>query len=1659
MEFPFECDRATNLRVWPVWWRHGERKSAKRFPCPLPEQAGPDVIGSFEDRVFFTAPATGRVVVFDPASERVVDVIELGGYLADLIVEKNLEKVFVADALNNQVIALDPRHPQEGIQRVRVPRGSWSIALSRGQLYVACRGAKALAVIGGGKNCRLLKTVPLEASPVHIANISPEQRTLAVWPEPKTFDMLTLDEVLIDKELYRPVPRRTSVSPSKGTIVDAPKPHSLRVRGGGKTTSIDVKAVTEQRADVMDYFENLVFFTCPTAGRVGVVDVKQAKLVKTIETGGRLADLVVHRPRRKVYVADEAGNRIVVLDAKAQTIVRELKVPAGPCSLALVHDVAVQRTNVRPYQVQKLFVACREGKAMVVIDVTKDEVVKTIALPAPPVQVKPVPLPNTGWWPLLTPEQILFELRPRVAVRMEPMALHAGTLEQLKSVSVPERFGKRTSVQVAAVAHEAKSDLPDPLSKPHYAAPRLSPKLDGDLGEWAKTAPVELPLFGKGVSPDTYADWQGPKDLSGRFYVTWDDRALYFAASVTDEKYCQLHADANIWQGDCIQIAFDLMRNGSYDREYGLALSGDSPFTWCWYGPSTDAAKIRLAVKKRKTGLDYEAAMPWEILKPLTPGKGRSFGFTAAIMDSDGGDREGCVQWTPGIVNGKDALALGTVVLLDKQSQDALVTALRTQPARPAVQTTTVATTNNLMLRVGKKHVDVSAAVDPQLQPSARSLAPADQPGTITFAMDDGPEHDWTREVWMTPDQNLLLVNGTDQFWRRNAPTFVVDKGRHVLRLRANGPFAQIDGVAVARSLGNRLALHVEPSPSNNFGVFYDTEPVRFLVEVRNRQPQAQTLSMHYTVHNYMDETVIERKGTIALPGRTDWRPAPTWGEALELDLKDTGRHRLDLRLASADGDIAKTVHFMQLPKLDRPRLLFRKDDIPQIQARMQQWPHLFRRYKAWLRRRVLTVGEYYPGRFLPPGLTRQALGKAAPADLKEKRQREQRYGWRMFDLGWRLVACQFAGAFMDSTDNQILKTKLTPYLDMIGKGQVGTFCTYHHHGPFFPGAVASLYDMAAAESSEMRAKGGAFFARHRGNMNLFPWPLTPLEEPLTHDDRARLSEIMMWTVNLERYFNEHRGERGGVWWLNPWTYCQCPMQGIFLTFLYCRNVFGEPRTFDKEWLRGFLTFHRYVDPRHNKAGLLPKTRGPSGEPFQWMLSSLTNHPLEKRNYRWDEWVRQLNGKLPEPEEAAVDKLFDLGGRPVAGALGGGADHFVTGTTVPLALALGWYKPGAPEVDWAELPPTTLFDREGWACMRSGWDADATELSFISGTRDHTCRHHPTHFTVLKAGQFLINTSSLWGDDGNSQPCWANVVTVGDNWLGRWRINLQQSHPRQKEHCIINRFSPATWRYLARDRALWGYAPAEGGFGGGLDFHGHTESLFIQEGGLVAYETWPEFDYVAGDATNAWPVEQVEEMYRQLVYVKPDVIVVYDRVRLARPERTRWVACTAPDVKTQGSAFTVKRGDAALHGQVLLPPKPAISTPPPYADFLWRNQKPLEIRAPETSRSVEYLVVMNVGNAGAKPLAAELTSQTDELRVVLPLGLQGVAIRFRRRGPVGGHITITGGPRSIDHELVQRVDDSYRHWDMDPRFRKWMSEERFEFVVPERDRKAFSDAK
>ena len=65
-------------------------------------------------------------------------------------------------------------------------------------------------------------------------------------------------------------------------------------------------------------------------------------------------------------------------------------------------------------------------------------------------------------------------------------------------------------------------------------------------------------------------------------------------------------------------------------------------------------------------------------------------------------------------------------------------------------------------------------------------------------------------------------------------------------------------------------------------------------------------------------------------------------------------------------------------------------------------------------------------------------------------------------------------------------------------------------------------------------------------------------------------------------------------------------------------------------------------------------------------------------------------------------------------------------------------------------------------------------------------------------------------------------------------------------------------------------------------------------GSMLAFESSPAFDYVAGDATPAYtspwsglgdnPSRRVEEAVRQIVFLKPDWIVIFDRVEATRED-------------------------------------------------------------------------------------------------------------------------------------------------------------------------------
>lgn len=116
----------------------------------------------------------------------------------------------------------------------------------------------------------------------------------------------------------------------------------------------------------------------------------------------------------------------------------------------------------------------------------------------------------------------------------------------------------------------------------------------------------------------------------------------------------------------------------------------------------------------------------------------------------------------------------------------------------------------------------------------------------------------------------------------------------------------------------------------------------------------------------------------------------------------------------------------------------------------------------------------------------------------------------------------------------------------------------------------------------------------------------------------------------------------------------------------------------------------------------------------------------------------------------------------------------------------------------------------------------------------------------------------------------------------------------------------------------------------------------------------------------------------------------------------------------------------------------------------WR----VELRPRAPARDVEFLHVLRVGT-GAPPAgepAAILTSTRSEHTVTLEEGGRVFSIRLARTGPRGGSLKVTEGGRTL-HEgtLPETVEDHWRHYRHDPRFRTWVADPRYRVVIEPTD--------
>jgi len=194
-------------------------------------------------------------------------------------------------------------------------------------------------------------------------------------------------------------------------------------------------------------------------------------------------------------------------------------------------------------------------------------------------------------------------------------------------------------------------------------------KIDGKLDDWEGFKPLCLDRKEQVVGP-----WGGPDDLSAQVYLAWNEEYLYFAAAVRDDGFHQPYTAENTWQGDSVQIAFDIsdddsaeLDDGDYEYTFALTPEGGRVFRLFVVdgklrGEEVEDVLLRIDIDLEERRHIYQAAIPWSQLEPFKPRDGAVCGFNVVVNDNDGRGPKSWIGWTPEIRGSKDTSYFGDLV-------------------------------------------------------------------------------------------------------------------------------------------------------------------------------------------------------------------------------------------------------------------------------------------------------------------------------------------------------------------------------------------------------------------------------------------------------------------------------------------------------------------------------------------------------------------------------------------------------------------------------------------------------------------------------------------------------------------------------------------------------------------------------------------------------------------------------------------------------------------------------------------------------------------------------------------------------------------------------------------------------------------------------------
>ena len=210
-------------------------------------------------------------------------------------------------------------------------------------------------------------------------------------------------------------------------------------------------------------------------------------------------------------------------------------------------------------------------------------------------------------------------------------------------------------------------------SRPTATAKKMSSiKIDGKLDEWSDVSPVILNDKTTDSIKFGGTKYNGPDDCSADVRFAWDEKNLYIAAKVRDNKHYQIIRGSGLWSGDCIQFAVvdggPMSPLHSQDlsalNEFAISADDKGPFIYSWCSREAGGQEnAQIAVTGGDGEIFYEVALPWDSINVSRPASRKKLGVSFVVADNDGEGLRGWLEWTPGIFIFKDGSAYGTLTL------------------------------------------------------------------------------------------------------------------------------------------------------------------------------------------------------------------------------------------------------------------------------------------------------------------------------------------------------------------------------------------------------------------------------------------------------------------------------------------------------------------------------------------------------------------------------------------------------------------------------------------------------------------------------------------------------------------------------------------------------------------------------------------------------------------------------------------------------------------------------------------------------------------------------------------------------------------------------------------------------------------------------------